>query len=97
MISEEGLFDPRSTADRQFRVARTLTSKRPLTLEDKLAWFANTSGQPTGTTRASSQTAGAIVGVTPYVGKDPGRCRYVKSAKLTTVGRYGKGSATYVT
>jgi hypothetical protein len=97
IITEEGLFDPRGRQDMQYRVSRTLTSKQPLTLEQKMLWFARVNSQPTGTTRVQSLVKGAIVGVTPYVGSRPGSCRYVNAARLTTKGRYGRGTATYET
>ena len=95
VITEEGLFDPRDRQDMQFRVSRTLTSKAPLTEKGKMRWFARMSSQPTGTTRVESLVKDVIVGVTPYVGSTPGKCRYVKSARLTTKGRYGRGTASY--
>jgi hypothetical protein len=94
VITEEGLFDPRGRQDMRFYVNRMLTST--LTEKGKMRWFARASSQPTGTTTVESRDKDVIVGVTPYVGSRPGRCRYVKSARLTTEGRYGNGSASYV-
>ena len=92
VISEEGLFDPRSDATIVFTVKRTLAKRGELTMDDKIHWFANFSDQPTGATTIASRS---IVGVTPYVGPRIGTCRYVHAARLATHGGYGKGTATY--
>jgi hypothetical protein len=94
-MTEEGLFGPHNRPDMQYKVSRTLTSKLSLTQDKKMQWFAGAMGQPTGTTRVESLVEGVVVNVTPYVGQGPGHCRYVKAARLTTVGRYGRGTATY--
>lgn len=92
VLSEEGLFDPRTDETITFTIKRTLTKRGELTLEQRLKWFANFADQPMGTTTVSSAT---VMGVTPYVGANPGSCRYVRGATLTTTGGYGKGKASY--
>jgi hypothetical protein len=95
VTTEEGLYDPRTVTAMRYRVSRTLSSKSSPTFEEKLRWFGDQSNQPTGTTKVRSMSRGVIVGVTPYVGKGKGRCRYVRSARLTTKGSYGNGTARF--
>jgi hypothetical protein len=85
VLTTEGLFDPRQDHSMPFRVSRTLTAKHESTLNEMLLWFAGIGNQPKGTTRVASQSK-AIVGVTPYVGKRKGSCRYIHEAKLTSTG-----------
>ena len=91
VITTEGLIDPRVDKTMRFRVARR-TTQASLDLEDKLKWVGNTVSQPRGTTSVRS-TSKPIVGVTPYVGEGPGRCRYVHGAKLTST--TGKGTSEF--
>lgn len=92
VLTEEGLFDPRLAPTLLFTVKRTLTRRGDVTMEQKLTWFANFGDQPMGTTVVSSR---GIVGVTPFVGSQPGSCRYIHGARLTTTSGYGRGTATY--
>lgn len=91
VVTNEGLMDPRQDKTMNYRIDRR-TKKANLDLADKLMWVGNIFGQPIGTTTVRS-TSGAIVGVTPYVGEGPGRCRYVHRARLTSTG--GKGSSRF--
>jgi hypothetical protein len=92
ILTEEGLFDPRNTANLAYAVKRILTTHGELTLLKKMTWFAGFGNQPVGTTTVASA---GIVGVTPYVGLSPGSCRYVHGARLTTTRGYGVGTAAY--
>jgi hypothetical protein len=92
--TEEGLFGPvPGSAAMVFRVQRTLADDN-LTLEAALAWYGDYENQPTGTTTTKTKSE-LQVNVTPYVGKDPGTCRHVDHAKLTTTTSYGHGTAVY--
>ena len=94
VITEEGLFDPRTDPTMVFTVSRKLARKH-LDIEGKMAWFANYRSQPHGTTKVKAAKSGPIVGVTPYVGKNPGSCRYVHGARLTTKNDSGKGTSSF--
>lgn len=93
VITEEGLYDPREDPTITYTVTRALSMMGEPSLEDILEWFTSQADQPTGTTNVAS--TGSTVGVTPYVGSRPGSCRYVHRARLTTKGRYGRGTARY--
>lgn len=93
VTTEEGLYDPREDPTMTYTVTRTLSMTGEPSLEDILGWFAGFADQPTGTTNVVS--TGSTVGVTPYVGSRRGSCRYVHKARLTTKGRYGRGTARY--
>lgn len=92
--TEEGLFGPvPGSAAMVYKVHRSLADS-DLTLEGALAWYDNYENQPTG--RSTTKTvSGLKVNVTPYVGKDPGTCRQVDHAALTTTKSYGQGTAVY--
>ena len=92
ILTEEGLFDPRLGGKLVYTVNRSLTKRGALTLLQKMTWLAGFRDQPMGTTTVASA---GIVGVTPYVGANPGSCRYVHGARLTTTSGYGVGTATY--
>jgi hypothetical protein len=92
--TEEGLFGPvPGSAAMVYKVHRSLTDSA-LTLEEALAWYSNNQFQPTGTTKTRTKS-GLKVNVTPYVGTDPGTCRQVDHAVLTTKKSYGNGTAVY--
>jgi hypothetical protein len=99
ILTPEGLFDPRQDHSMPYGLSRKLTADHESTLTEMLLWFADIGTQPKGTTRVASQSK-AIVGVTPYVGKRKGHCRYIHAAKLTSTGFNRKtgfytGTATY--
>ena len=92
--TEEGLFGPvPGSAAMVFQVHRSLTDSQ-LTLEEAIAWYQGYNNQPTGTS-ATKTESGLKVNVTPYVGPDPGSCRHVDHATLTTTKTFGHGTAVY--
>lgn len=92
--TEEGLFAPvPGSAATAFRVQRVLANSK-VTVYQELMWLGGYDNQPSGTTRTNTLTA-LKLNVTPYVGADPGTCRHVDSAVLTTTTSGGHGTAIY--
>jgi hypothetical protein len=92
VVTEEGLYGPIGLSSTHYSVRRKLTSPRALDMAAKIDWFADYSDQPSGTTTVNGH---GDVNITPYVGSQPGVCRHVSVARLTTRGRFGHGSASY--
>lgn len=93
--TEEGLFGPVPGGGAMaYLVSRALTQSAPPSMNDKIYWYADYSNQPVGTTDTQAKSADKV-NVTPYVGPDPGTCRHVDSAELTTKSSFGHGTATY--
>jgi hypothetical protein len=92
VITEEGLFSPIGLTSARYSVRRRLVKPGALDMASKVDWFADYANQPAGTTKVSGH---GQVNVTPYVGSQPGVCRHVRSARLTTRGQFGHGSASY--
>ena len=67
-------------------------------MDDRFHWFAGMYPR-LGTTIVEARKAGPIVGVTPYVGQNPGSCRYVHGYRGKSTGHdskgYTKGTAFY--